>query len=144
VVTYGVDPSDAAKMVCGSEAQQELSAAFNIDADVTTPTWVDHLFACTYQYPEGSFALSVKELPTIQDTVAYFDSLKARYTVSEQLGFGQEGFLTTDGMSVVRKDNKVLVVDVGSLPAPFGTPPMSRRDASLAITLTILGCWTGG
>jgi len=143
VVTYGVDPSDAAKMVCGSEAQEELSATFNVNADVTTPTWVDHLLACTYQYPDGSFALSVKELPTIEGTVDYFASLKAQYTVGEQLGFGQEGFLTTDGMSIVRKDNKVLVVDVGNLPAPFGTPPMSRRDASLAITLTILGCWTG-
>src|SRR4029078_5056116 len=29
VVTYGVDPSDAAKMVCATEAQEELSAAFN-------------------------------------------------------------------------------------------------------------------
>ena len=63
--------------------------------------------------------------------------------MGEQLGLGQEGFLTTDGMSIVRKDNKVLVVDVGNLPAPFGTPPMSRRDASLVITLTILGCWIG-
>jgi hypothetical protein len=143
VVTYGVDPSDAAKMVCGTEAQEELSASFHIDADVTTPTWVDHLLACTYQYPEGSFALSVKELPTIEGTIDYFASLVAQYTVGEQLGLGQQGFLTTDGMSIVRKDNKVLVVDVGNLPARFGAPPMSRKDASLAITFTILGCWIG-
>src|SRR4029078_4464976 len=121
----------AAKMVCGSEVQEELRATFNIGAEVTAPTWVDHLLSCTYQYPEGSFALAVKELPTIEDTVDYFASLKAQYTVGESLGLGQEGFLTTDGMSIVHKDNKVLVVDVGNLPAPFGTPPMSRRDASL-------------
>jgi hypothetical protein len=141
VVTYGVDPSEAAKMVCSSEVQEELSATFNVDADVTTPTWTDHLLACMYQYPGGSFALSVKELPTIEGTVDYFTSLKAQYTAGEKLGFGQDGFLTTDDMSIVRKDNKVLVVDVSHLPVPFGTPPLSHRDASLAITFTILGCW---
>ena len=144
MVTYGDDPSEAAKMVCGSEVQEDLNQSFKVDADVSTPTWVDHLLACTYQYPEGSFALSVKELPSIEATVGYFTLLKARYTVGEQTGLGQEGFLTTDGMSIVRKDNKVLVVDVSNLPAAFGTPPMSRRDAALAITFTILGCWIGG
>jgi hypothetical protein len=141
VVTYGVDPSEAAKMVCGSEVVQELTATFNVAAEVTTPTWTDHLLACTYQYPGGSFALSVKELPTIEGTVDYFTSLKAQYTTGEQLGLGQGGFLTAEGMSIVRKDNKVLVVDVSNLPVPFGTPPLSRWDASLAITFTILGCW---
>jgi hypothetical protein len=141
VVTYGVDPSEAAKMVCGSEVQEDLTAMFNVDADVTTPTWTDHLLACTYQYPGGSFALSVKELPTIEDTAGYFTSLKAQYPAGDQLGFGQEGFLTSDDISMVRKDNKVLVVDVSNLLVPFGTPPLSRRDASLAITATILGCW---
>jgi hypothetical protein len=99
--------------------------------------------ACTYQYPGGSFALSVKELPTIEGTVDYFTSLKAQHTAGEQLALGQDGFLTTDGMSMVRKDNKVLVVDVSNLPVPFGTPPLSRRDTSLAIAFTILGCWIG-
>ena len=58
-------------MVCGPEGQQAINAAFNVTGlTVTTPTWVDHLYSCTYQYPSGSFDLSVKELPTIDATVA--------------------------------------------------------------------------
>ena len=96
-----------------------------------------------YQYPSGSFDLSVKELPTIAATVDYFASLKAKFTGAQQLALGQDGFTSSDGTSVVRKDNKVLVVDVSKLPAQFGSPPQSRSVASQNIAITLLGCWTG-
>jgi hypothetical protein len=144
VVTYGVQPTASAQMVCGPEGQSAVGAAFNVTGlSVTTPTWVDHLYGCTYQYPSGSFSLSVKELPTIAATVDYFTSLKAKYTGGQQLALGQDGFTSADGTSVVRKDNKVLVVDVAKLPAQFGVPPQSRTQASQAIAVTLLGCWTG-
>jgi hypothetical protein len=131
-------------MVCGPEGQSAISAALNVTGlSVTTPTWVDHLYQCTYQYPSGSFSLSVKELPTIDATVDYFTLLKAKYTGGNQLALGQDGFTSSDGTSVVRKDNKVLVVDVAKLPAQFGTPPQSPTGASQIIAVTLLGCWTG-
>lgn len=144
LVTYGDQPTASAQMVCAPEAQAELAGSLRATPlKVTTPTWVDHVYSCTYQYPEGSFDLSVKELPTIPDTIAYFASLKAKYTVADPLALGQDGFTATDGTSVVRKDNKVLVVDVKHLSDQFGTPPHHRGDSSLIIATTILGCWTG-
>jgi hypothetical protein len=131
-------------MVCNSDGQEAIDTAFNlVPPQVTTPTWVDHLYSCTYQYDSGSFDLSVKELPTIPATVDYFNSLKAKSTVAQAIALGQEGFETTDDMSVVRKDNKVLVVDVSKMGPQFGTPPLTRSDASLTIATALLGCWTG-
>ena len=144
VVTYGAQPSASAQMICGSDGQSALTAALNTTgARVTTPTWVDHVYGCTYQYSNGSFGLSVKELPTIAATVDYFTSLKAQPAIAQQLALGQDGFTGTDGTSVVRKDNKVLVVDVTKLPAQFGAPPQSRTAASQTIAVALLGCWTG-
>jgi hypothetical protein len=51
--------------------------------------------------------------------------------------------VTTDGSIVVRKDWKVLYVDVSHLPAEFGQPPQSAADAALGVAATILGCWSG-
>jgi hypothetical protein len=143
VVTYGTEPTESAKLVCGTDGQTALATALSASTTaVTTPTWVDHLYSCTYQYDSGSFSLSVKELPTIAATVDYFNSLKAKSTVTQQIALGQDGFMTSDDTSVVRKDNKVLVVDVTKLSAQFGAF-RSHTDASLTIATTLLGCWTG-
>jgi hypothetical protein len=144
VVTYGDQPTASAQMVCGADGQTALNTALNLTGlTVTTPTWVDHLYSCTYEYPTGSFNLSVKELPTIAATVDYFTALKAKATGAQQLALGQDGFTGADGTSVVRKDNKVLVVDVTKLPAQFGSPPQTHLQASTTIAVALLGCWTG-
>ena len=144
VVTYGEQPTESAQMVCGSDGQTAIAAALSLTGlHVATPTWVDHLYQCTYQFSTGSFALSVKELPTIAATVDYFTSLKTKSTGAQQLALGQDGFTGSDGTSVVRKDNKVLTVDVTKLPDQFGTPPQSRTQVSQIIAATLLGCWTG-
>lgn len=144
LVTYGAQPTASAKMVCGTEGQTELGAALRVQASqITTSTWVDHVYRCTHEYSSGSFSLSVKELPSISNTIDYFTSLKAKYTVAQLLALGQDGFTATDGTSIVRKDNEVLVVDVAKLPDQFGTPAQSRSNASAAIAITLLGCWTG-
>jgi hypothetical protein len=144
LVTYGDQPTKSAQMICNTDGQEAIDTAFNlVPPKVTAPTWVDHLYSCTYQYDSGSFDLSVKELPSIPETVDYFNSLKAKSTATQPIGLGQEGFETSDDMSVVRKDNKVLVVDVSKLGSQFGTPPLTRSDASLTIATALLGCWTG-
>jgi hypothetical protein len=48
-------------------------------------------------------------------------------------------FTTKDFSVVVRKDYKVLLIDISGLPARFGTPPASRGE----VAGTILDCWTG-
>lgn len=142
----GKDPSEIAKMVCRPKAQHELSEVLGVTpVRVTTPTWADDLYSCTYQYNDGSFTLSVKELSSWSQTLAYFASL------GKQLGdtgpvspsLGQGAFTTSDGSVVVRKDWKVLLVGVSGLPAHFGVPPTTAADIGLSIADTILGCWSG-
>jgi hypothetical protein len=144
LVTYGAQPTTSAKMICAAEAQTELAAALQEHiTTVTTPTWTDHVYRCTYNFPTGSFTLSVKELPTIDATVDYYNAEKAKHPQATLLDLGQEGFVAKDATGIVRKDNKVLVVDVDKVPAQFGQPPQPRSGISAAIASVILGCWTG-
>jgi hypothetical protein len=48
-----------------------------------------------------------------------------------------------NGSAVVRKDYRVLLVDVSRLPARFGKPIASRSDMSAGVAGVIMGCWTG-
>src|SRR4051812_23264235 len=52
-----VDPSDSAKMICGTEGQAVVAAALNeTTTKVTTPTWNDHVYACDYVYKTGTLS----------------------------------------------------------------------------------------
>jgi hypothetical protein len=132
-------------MVCAPEAQREITATLGITPTlVTVPTWTDHVYSCTYQYPDGSFVLSVTELDNVKETVAYYDGYRAR--LGERPGpiaLGNGAFVTTDGSVVVRKDFKVLLVDTSRLPLRFGAPPQDRSDAGLSVAATVMSCWTG-
>jgi hypothetical protein len=138
-------PSEISKMVCASEAQRAINAALGEAAVVDTPTWTGHLYSCRYAYPTGSFALSVKELSSWSQTFAYFRGLgRALGDTSAIPGeLGQGGFQTRDGSVVVRKDWKVLLVDISGLPARFGVPPTASLDVAATIADVILGCWSG-
>ena len=59
------------------------------------------------------------------------------------MSLGQGAFTTKNLSAVVRKDYKVLTVDISKLPAHFGVPPDSRADVALNTAATIMGCWTG-
>ena len=140
----GPNPSTSAKMVCAAEARTAIAAALGVhETRVTRPTWHDHLYACTYEYPNGSFTLSVKELVSAQTTTDYFDSLERRFGRAQPLiGLGQGGFIGRNGDAVVRKDYKVLLVDVHGLSEQF-LPLMRRSDVAQNVAVVILGCWTG-
>ncbi len=58
-------------------------------------------------------------------------------------GLGQGAFRTSRGDVVVRKDWKVLLVDVSGLPSQFGVPPTSATDVAFTVADIILGCWEG-
>jgi hypothetical protein len=141
----GKNPSESAKMVCAQEAQKDLVASLGATpVQVTTPTWVAHLYSCQYVYPTGAFALSVKELNSAKETTAYYDGFGARLGRRPGgLAIGQGAYVTTDGSVVVRKDWKVLYVDVSQLPPMFGQPPQAAPDAALSVAATILSCWSG-
>lgn len=140
----GPTPSAISRMVCSPRAEKELADVLGLSAVVTTPTWVNHTYACRYSYPTGSFALSVTELSSWAETYSYYSSLGATLgDTGKATGLGQGAFNTTDGSVVVRKDWKVLLVDISNLPPQFGVPPTSKADVAYTVADVIMGCWSG-
>jgi hypothetical protein len=140
----GVHPSKISKEVCSTTAQHEMTDALGEKPVVSTPTWVRHRYSCRYQYANGSFVLSVKELSSWSQTKAYFRMLGSELgDVTALANLGQAAFQTRDGSVVVRKDWKVLLVDNSDLPARFGVPTSPKADISVTVADVILGCWAG-
>jgi hypothetical protein len=137
-------PSQIARMVCQAKAQDEINGVLGVTATVNDRTWVEHKYSCRYGYPNGSFELSVKELSSWSQTLAYFHGLGVQLGDPKTLGnLGQGAFRTSGGDVVVRKDWKVLLVDVSGLPPQFGVPPTSATDVAFTVADIILGCWDG-
>ena len=141
----GAGPSDSAKMICEPEAADEIAAALGVKtSQPPTATWADQVYTCRYTYSVGTMVLSIKELPDEAATTAFYttaqDSLPSHTAI---LVLGQNGFVGPDGSTFVRKDFKVLQVDVSKLPDSFGKPPTSRADAAFLVAAVIMGCWTG-
>jgi len=140
----GPHPSEIAKMVCQPEAQRELALVLGVKATVGPRTWVDHRYTCTYAYPDGNYVLSVQELSSWDQTFTYYRSLGQELGRVRSLpNLGQGAFQTTDGSVVVRKDWKVLLVNVAGLPAQFAVPPTSPTNAAVTVADVILSCWAG-
>jgi hypothetical protein len=139
-------PSVSAKLVCQPEARQDIAASVGItQTRVTKPTWdaAQHLYSCTYVYPKGNITLSVKEMSNEAETTAYFNSITAKYGITQKLnGLGQGAWILKNNDVVVRKDYKVLLVDVHGIPADFA-PAMTRSDVAVNVGVAIIGCWTG-
>jgi len=133
-------------MVCQRVAQNEIASSLGVTATrVTLPTWdrAQHLYSCTYVYPKGNITLSVKEMSSVSETTAYFDGIeRADGKVQDLIGLGQGAEILKNNDVVVRKNYKVLLVDVHALPASFITL-MSRSDIATNIAAVIMGCWSG-
>jgi len=140
----GKSPSAIARMICAEEAAGEIAQVVAAKAAVTAPTWADHLYSCVYHYTEGTMVLSVKELSSWTQTYAYFDELaKTLHKTTAVKGLGQGAFVAGDGSVVVRKDWKILLVDISGLHGMVGSPPSSRDTVALDAAAVILGCWSG-
>jgi hypothetical protein len=139
----GKDPSVSSKMVCASEVQAEMASSLGVQpTQVTTPTWVDHVYSCRYVYPTGSFTLSVKEMSSTAETTAYFNQFAVQLgRRPDRVALGQGAFVTTNGSIVVRKNYKVMLVDVSQLPAQFGQPSQATSDVALSVAAIIMTCW---
>jgi hypothetical protein len=139
-------PSKSAQMVCQKEARNEIASSLGIkEQRVTPPVWVraQHLYSCTYVYPKGSVTLLVKEMSSEAETTAYFDRLKKKYGANQEIqGLGQGAWVLKNNDLLVRKDYKVLLVDVTKIPATFAQL-MTPSDVAINVGNTIMGCWTG-
>jgi hypothetical protein len=131
-------------MVCQLKTQKELARVLGVKATEGPRTWIDHRYSCPYLYPNGKFVLSVQELSSWGQTLSYYHSLGRRLGDARSLAnLGQGAFQTTNGSVVVRKDWKVLLVNVASLPDQFAVPPTSSGDVAVTVADVILGCWAG-
>jgi hypothetical protein len=140
-------PSATAKMICAHETQTELAAVLGVHtAQPVVPAWNDHVYSCRYTYHNGFMVLSVKELSSQAQTDGYFTSLAHRLGQAQRpQAIDRGAFFTTRNRSVVvRKDYKVLLVNISGLPAQFGAPPYTRADIAIKVAATIMDCWTGG
>jgi hypothetical protein len=140
----GQSPSPIARMVCSQKAAGEIAEVVAAKATVTSPTWANDLYSCGYHYREGTMVLSVKALSSWPQTYAYFDELaKTLHKTASVKGLGQGAFVVGDGSVVVRKDWKILLVDISGLHGMVGSPPSSRDTVALDAAAVILGCWSG-
>jgi hypothetical protein len=138
--------SVSAKMICTTEAKNDIyqSATGVKTVAPFKPKWVDHVYSCDYVYPGGAkMTLSVKEVSNEAETTAYFDSLATKLGKTAAPVGIPNAFQVKGGSVVVRKDFKVLLVDVTKLPASFGVPSASKADVAINVAATIMGCWTG-
>jgi hypothetical protein len=137
-------PSKTARMICSRGLRSELAGVLATKPTrVSSPTWSDHLYSCDFVYRQGTVTLSVKELHDSADTTAYFDGVgQALGRRPGDVHLGDAAYQTTNGSMVVRKDDKVLLVDVTKLPPDgFAKPGYTSEDIASAIAVTILGCW---
>jgi hypothetical protein len=142
----GSSPSSLAVQICATEAREGIASTLGETAVVSTPNWssAQHLYSCTYRYPNGSFTISMKELSSWPQTYAYFDSLRTQLGEATDLeNLGQGAFQSPNGSVVVRKDWKVLLIDASALPARFGVPADPSSTAAVAVAEEILSCWAG-
>jgi len=131
-------------MVCQEKAQHDMALVLGEKALVSKPVWQNHRYSCLYQYPGGTFQLSVKELSSWPQTTKYYDTLANADGKTRTVGnLGQGAYQTPNGSVIVRKDWKVLFVDVSTLPKQFAVPPTNRADVAVTIADVILGCWAG-
>ncbi len=137
-------PSLPAQIVCQYEAQEDIERVLGVAAAQVGPsTYANHVSSCRYRYPDGSFDLTVRDLPDPQATDALYAELATQRGHVRDLRLpGATAFVATDGSVIMRKDTQVLTVDVTGLPARFGRPSVSRSDAALLITNAVLGCWS--
>jgi hypothetical protein len=139
-------PSASARMVCTTEVRSDVTkVAALTTTPMTTSTFVDHLYTCTYALPMGSLIVSVKDLANLAATTTYFADVRPRLgTTATLAGLAEGAFGTPNGTVVLRKDSHVLEVDASHLPAVFGSQSEKRADFAYEIASDILGCWTNG
>lgn len=139
-------PSVKTEMVCGKETMGNVTTlvgAATLPAAKTT--WVDHLYTCTYQLPQGPLVISVKESSDPNTAQAYFETLKrgagtvTPLAILEALGL--PSFHTTTGQAAFVKDSLTLKVDATRLPAQVGQAATGRASFADAVANDILVCW---
>lgn len=137
-------PAAGTVMVCSPEISDQATVYLGVPpTTITPPTWRDHVYSCAYVYPDGQIVLSIKEFASAEESAAYVQTLAASLGQGAAARLGDGAFTTGGGSMVMRKDNKVLLVDTSRLPDPFGDPAVDRATAANLVTAVVAACWTG-
>ncbi|MDQ0755195.1 hypothetical protein [Arthrobacter sp. B3I4] len=139
-------PSDAARMVCGDQPMDRLTAILDLDSKPhTVDKWADNTFTCTYHLKEGSLEISVREAKDQASALTYFNAMQALAKDASPIeglaNLGFPAYETGDGSAVFQKDSFVLQVDASDLPATLGPEGVSRNALAYQLSTTILACW---
>jgi hypothetical protein len=141
-------PSKQAKLVCSSDAQQDIRTATHLSPSrPPVGHWSHGTYTCPYALPGAPVVLSVHDLATLAATTRYYNQQAAergRQPRAEPLSIGaNDAFVTTDGSVVARKDTHVLLVDISAVPASFFAHQMHRAELAIVLAATIMACWSG-
>jgi soluble P-type ATPase len=140
----GRSPSAISRMVCTPKTAAEIAHVMGTDASVAAPAWADHRYSCGYRYRQGTMVLSVKELSSWPQTYADFGQLaRTLHKTTPIARLGQGAFIARDGSVVVRKDWKILQVDISGIHGNVGSPPRPPGEVALYVAQVILDCWAG-
>ena len=95
--------------------------------------------SCTYEVDGGSMQMSVDQLTTNDAAQRHFDDLQSELGVTTVVpNLGTSAFTSESGVTVTRKDDKVLVIDTSMLP-----DGNDKLQISQSLSFEILTCWTG-
>jgi hypothetical protein len=138
-------PSPQAEMVCAPEAQQDIQDLIGVVPTAVGPIqYANHTSTCRYAYANGAFTLVVQDLPNDITTTRTYEALAGKLGKIDSIDLPDaQAFTTNDGSIVLRRDTKVMLVDVTQLPGTFGSPPSPRGDAARLIMKAVLNCWVG-
>lgn len=139
-------PSEAAKMVCGDQPMDRLTAILDLNENPhTINDWADSTFTCTYHLNEGDLVISVNEAKDQATAMTYFDAMQAlakdATPIEGLANLGFPAYETTDGSAVFQKDSFVLHVDATNLPGTLGPESITRNALAYQLSTTILACW---
>lgn len=140
------EPSLTSRMVCAGDVVAAVKQLGGLSSNpVTTSTWKNSLFTCTYRLPEGDLVLSVKESADPQAARAYFDGLQAGAPSPTSLeglrGLGLPSFETQAGTVAFVKDAMTLLVDATRMPPLVGPQGTARTSFAFAVAGNVLACW---
>ena len=138
-------PSPQAEMVCQRRPSRTSRTSSGSSATAVGPIqYANHTSTCRYAYPNGAFTLVVQDLPNDITTTRTYEALAGKLGRVEKIDLPDaEAYTTNDGSIVLRRDTKVMLVDVTQLPGTFGNPPSPRGDAARLIMKAVLNCWVG-
>jgi hypothetical protein len=140
----GKSPSGISRMICTPKTATEIAQIMGARSPAPAPAWAGHRYSCGYRYPEGTMVLSVKELSGWPQTYAYFGQLaRTLHRTTPIARLGQGAFITGDGSVVVRKDWKILLVDISGVRGDVGSPPKPPGELAIYVAEAILNCWNG-